>query len=325
MINPPELELLWAKMTVPHLSRHGVGADKKTSYKLTDKVDRHGNYLEFPNLTVVHPLRTMATRTTPLANLPLCLQQIAGVFLSPLPSYHATLLCGPLHIDLNHYYSNDGTTAQQQQQQQNLFAQCLSEPCWERMAQYLASKQYAPVNLTLGEVVCKASGGVTVYLQETTQTTMKGDDNENYVAAEQIRQELREIGVCSDNNNNLQQSLQQLLLTGSKGLGKKAVRTVNRLLTCLMEPKDRAWHITIAYPRKSAGGPMPEEVQEQVRTLVRDAFLQTTYDNDGILSFEPAQLCLSPDMTTFVRWNGKPPVAELQYFRRPKRRRGNSW
>lgn len=266
---------LWAKMTVQHLRRHGVGADKKTSYKLTEKVDQHGNYLEFPNLTVIHPL----SPSEKLANLPLRLQQIAGVFVSPLPSYHATLLCGPLHIEMNG-----------PQHQEHLFAECLQEPCWERMAQYLASKQYAPSNLRVGDVVCKASGGVTIYLQETVE-----DDN----VAQTIRDELRQIGVCT---SNLRASLK--VLSTRKDLGKKACRTAHRLLTCLMEPKERAWHLTIAYPRKS-GGAMSEELQEQVRAVVLDAFHTET--ENGILAFAPAQLCLSTDMTTFVPWNGKCP------------------
>ncbi|CAJ1928321.1 unnamed protein product [Cylindrotheca closterium] len=283
---------LWSKMTVRHLARHGVGNDKKISYKQTDKVDIHGHYLEFPNLTVVHFVAAATnTNSSKLANLPLRLQQTVGVYLSPLPSYHATLLCGPLHIDLN-------SLPQKQPQNSNLFAECLQEPCWKQMADYLALKQYAPVHLTVGEVVCKESGGVTVYLE--------GNGSDEEEEARTIRQELRKMGVCRD---KLKESLQALLSTHDQ-LGKKAARTAMRLLTgSLMEPKDRAWHITIAYPRKS-GGPMPEEIQEQVRDLVRDAFgCNHDESSSSMLSLEPAQLCLSTDTKTFVPcWNGLCPI-----------------
>lgn len=278
-------ETLWAKMSVPQLSRHGVGVDKNTSYKLTDKVDHDGNFLEFPHVTVIHPLLSSNNNPKILSSLPLRLHQTVGVYLSPLPSYHATLLSGPRHVDLN------GPA-----HPSNLFAECLQEPCWEQMASYLEQVQYAPTDLVVTNVVvCSSGGGVTVHLHHSTNTE----------ATRKVRQELRAIGVAT---GKLKESLEALTNLGKKA---KRRRQVLWLHSHLMEPKDRAWQVTIAYPRKS-GGPIPEEIQEQVKSMVREAF------ESGFVSLEPAHLCLSTDMTVHVPWNGKPPQ-RLQYPKRPQK------
>ena len=276
---------LWSKMTVPHLLRHCVEEDgTHTSYKLADKVDVHGNYLEFPNITIIHPIPFC--RNPKLASLPLRLHQTVGVYLSPLPTYHATLLCGPLHAQLNGPCRPDD----------NLFAECLQEPCWERIAQYLEKKQFVPQNLKIRQVVVKRSGGLKVSLYQ--------EEPAHRAETFRIRQELRQLGVC---DGKLKKSLERLAC--QPNLGKKALQNIHHALNSLMEPTEREWHITLAYPRKS-GGIMPKEVQEQVIQMVQDAFATDT--TETTLQFlEPAQLCLSSDMTTFVPWNGKKRTFEI--------------
>jgi hypothetical protein len=256
---PEILAALWQQMrSIP--SRHGTGSERGITYKALSKVNWEGNYLPFPNITVVCPL---PNRGDAFTSLPAALQQVAGDYMTPLPasSYHATLICGPI-----------GATMPQ------IWGDVLYDDssCWRDMVTYLDSVPYAPKDMAIRRIVCKSKGGVTVYIGPTftvASSLKKNKKSEAYYSGDSathiVRKKLREISPY-------------------------------------MEERDRPWHVTLAYPR-AAGGLMPEPIRQQVVEIVANHFAAATRTNEGgILDFEPATMCLSPDMTRFVPWNGEP-------------------
>mmetsp|Transcript_19201 Transcript_19201/g.41273 ORF Transcript_19201/g.41273 Transcript_19201/m.41273 type:complete len:90 (-) Transcript_19201:54-323(-) len=70
-----------------------------------------------------------------------------------------------------------------------------------------------------------------------------------------------------------------------------------------MESRTRPWHITLAYPRGK--GKMPTAIKEQARDAVCEAFSHAYGESPFV--FYPAKLCLSPDVTRFIPWDGTIP------------------
>lgn len=151
---------------------------------------------------------------------------------------------------------------------------------WIDVAKFLDRSHYAPSGLVIGSVVVKRSGGLAMYLHpvETSKNGESSDDGAKVpyrgnTEDLQIREKLR------------------------------------RLSGGLFEQRDRTWHITLAYPR-AASGEMPPSIRGQVLRTVRSAFQMTEESSSHVLTFHSAALCMSPDMTRFQAWDGRPPAQE---------------
>ncbi|CAJ1959306.1 unnamed protein product [Cylindrotheca closterium] len=134
-------------------------------FRAVAKVDHLGNFLPFPNITVVHNLQLNGR----LKSLPQKLLQVAGTYISPLPpsSYHATLLCGPV-FDFRPFSKK-----------------ILYESCWRTMAMFLNDTSYCP-ELVVHSVLCFPAGEVVVKLGPAK----KGREESN---SQIIKDKLRDI------------------------------------------------------------------------------------------------------------------------------------
>mmetsp|Transcript_24985 Transcript_24985/g.73083 ORF Transcript_24985/g.73083 Transcript_24985/m.73083 type:complete len:274 (-) Transcript_24985:106-927(-) len=167
-----------------------------------------------------------------------------------------------------------------QHQYKGRWEDVLQDDCWEAVADFLCCVAHAPCELVIGSIVLKSSGGLTAYL----------------CPAEHIR----DTKACGQAGNVKYKGNSKELCTREE---------LRKLSGGMFEPQDRPWHITLAYPRAAAGA-MPMSVRDEVIHLVKDAFqISEEMISPPTLCFQDAVLCLSPDMTRFQEWDGKPPAS----------------
>lgn len=170
---------LWSKMSAPLIlkNRHVKGAATGTTLNKKDRVDRQGNYVPYPNITIVSFVTSNSDQLGDalLSQLPETLQRIAGKYTSPLSSasFHVSLIVGPIRNRLP--LDNDA------------WHHSLHAPCWKKVAEYLKEIVYTPQYLVLDEVVVRDSGAVTARLRWENEIHQ---DEQEY--ANRVRSDIRD-------------------------------------------------------------------------------------------------------------------------------------